>query len=533
LTRGPWDHMLSSDSDSVIAPVAGFDGETEAFDRDSHSNTIHGPPYAPGARVASLVAACNRVRIAQSIPEQPSEHSAMSGWATIVMAAGTGSRMHSRIPKVLHEVAGRTMLRCVLDAAGAAGPSTRIVVVSPTSAGIRDEAGSETTIAVQEVVNGTAGAVLAAQIAALDADHVLVLNGDLPLIEPRTLRALRERHEETRSVMSLLTALAPEPGGLARILRGVNGDPVEIIEERDAPPELHDTAEINTGVYCFDAGWLWSHLAQVEPSPVTGELYLTALLRMAATGGERITALNADFDEARGVNSRAELATAAQLARSRICRRLLDDGATLIDPQTVYADFGTRVGADTVIHPNTTLQGNTVIGEACEIGPNTIIRSSRVGDRCRVVASVIEEADVEDDVAIGPFSHLRPGASIGHGAQLGNYAEVKQSRIGPNTQMHHFSYIGDATIGDRVNIGAGTITCNYDGQAKHETHIGAGAFIGSDTMLVAPVSVGDGGRTGAGSVVTRNVPAGALVVGVPARPFRQAESRPAEDTASS
>ena len=228
------------------------------------------------------------------------------------------------------------------------------------------------------------------------------------------------------------------------------------------------------------------------------------------------------------MNSRSELATASEIARDRVRSQLFDRGVTLTDPTTVYVDAGVEVGLDTVIHPNTTIRGKTVIGEGCEIGPNTVIESSRIGDRCRVLASFIEAATVEDDVSIGPFSHLRPGASIGRGAQLGNYAEVKQSRIGAGTQMHHFSYIGDATIGERVNIGAGTITCNFDGVAKHETHIGSGAFIGSDTMLVAPVTVGEGGRTGAGSVVTRNVAAGSLVVGVPARPFGASHSPPNE-----
>jgi bifunctional UDP-N-acetylglucosamine pyrophosphorylase/glucosamine-1-phosphate N-acetyltransferase len=490
--------MLGSGPISVLTASGGFGGEAEALDRDATS-----------------------------------EHSAMTEWATIIMAAGAGSRMRSRTPKVLHQVAGRTMLRCVLEAAGASGASARVVVVPPAANAVQSEAGSEVAIAVQPVADGTAGAVRAAQAAVGCADQVLILNGDLPLIEPETLRALRDRHVETRSVMSLLTAVTSDRSGLARIQRGPGGDPVAIVEERDAPPEIRDSDEINAGVYCFDATWLWSHLERVEPSPVTGERYLTTLLQMAAVEGGQITAIAADFEEVRGVNSRAELATATEVARNRVRQRLLDEGVTLVDPATTYVDFGTQIGADTIINPNTTIQGETVIGENCEIGPNSIIRSTRIGDRCRVVASVLEEAEVEDDVAIGPFSHLRPGASIGHGAQLGNYAEVKQSRIGPETQMHHFSYLGDTTVGARVNIGAGTITCNFDGQAKHETHIGAGAFIGSDTMLVAPVSVGEGGRTGAGSVVTHNVAAGALVVGVPARPFPRAESRPVEDTTSS
>jgi len=443
----------------------------------------------------------------------------MTDWVAIVMAAGSGSRMRSSRPKVLHQVAGRPMLQCVIDAARAAGCKRQLVVLSPSSFEIQAVLPDTVAVAFQPGANGTGGAVQAAEQTAGDARHVLVMNGDLPLIQPQTLQRLQHRHEATGAVMSLLTSTAQDAAGLARVRRDAAGGLSAIVEELDASADDLLLTEINAGVYCFRTDWLWTHVRQIQPSTVTGELYLTELLRLARAEDAPVASEPAEFDEIRGVNTRAELAVAERLARERICLSLMAGGVTLIDPRTAYIDHGVQIGEDSVIGPNTTIHGATVIGSGCEIGPNALIRSSRIGDRCRVVASVVEEAELEDGVSLGPFSHLRPGASIGEGAQLGNYAEVKASRIGAGTQMHHFSYIGDATVGDGVNVGAGTITCNFDGHDKHQTHIGAGAFIGSDTMLVAPVSVGEGGRTGAGSVVTHDVAPGALVVGVPARPF--------------
>jgi bifunctional UDP-N-acetylglucosamine pyrophosphorylase/glucosamine-1-phosphate N-acetyltransferase len=443
----------------------------------------------------------------------------VSDWSAVVMAAGAGSRMRSRRPKVLHMVAGRPILRCVLEAvAGAEIPHT-VVVVAAGADDVREAAGPDVAIAVQEKQAGTADAVGSAKDACSASRQILVLNGDLPLLTSETLRALCRRHEKSGAAITLLTTITETPAGLARVERSPSGEPVAIVEERDASPETLAIDEINAGVYCFWAAWLWPHLHEVQPSPITGELYLTELVRMAAAEGQTVEAVTADADEVRGVNSRAELAVAERIARARVCEALFEAGVSLLDPATTYVDATVRVGRDTVIYPNTMISGDTEIGEECQIGPNSIIRSSRIGDNCRVLSSVVEDSVMEPDVAIGPFSHLREGAHIESGAHLGNYAEVKKSRIGSGTQMHHFSYIGDAQVGRGVNIGAGTITCNFDGRDKHETVIGEGAFIGSDTMLVAPVTVGDGGRTGAGSVVTKNVAPGSLVVGVPARPF--------------
>ena len=442
-------------------------------------------------------------------------------WLAIVLAAGAGSRMRSRRPKLLHEVAGRPILSWVLDALAQANIGRRIVVLGRDAETIAPIIGERATIAVQAEPHGTADAVRSAAALAAGAAQILVVNGDHPLISPVTLAALCAMHEERGATLTFLSAVLDDPAGFGRVQRGADGRPLAVVEDRDAPSELLNEREINAGVYCFRAVWLWPQLDRIQPSATTGELYLTELVRMAAKQGEAVETVAGTEDDARGINTRAELAEAESRARDRIRKQLMAEGVTLVDPSSIYIDADVHIGPDTVILPNTHITGEAEIGEDCEIGPNSIIRSSHVGDRCRILASVVEEALIEPDVRIGPFSHLRPGASIGQGAQLGNYAEVKQSRVGPGTQIHHFSYIGDAIVGKDVNIGAGTITCNFDGHDKHQTRIGDGAFIGSDTMLVAPVSVGNEGRTGAGSVVTHDVADGALVVGVPARPVKQ------------
>ncbi|HEX2987988.1 MAG TPA: DapH/DapD/GlmU-related protein, partial [Chloroflexota bacterium] len=290
-----------------------------------------------------------------------------------------------------------------------------------------------------------------------------------------------------------------------------------IVEEVDATPEQRRISEINSGLYCFDCPWLAANIGALRKSP-KGEFYLTDMVAIAVSQGRKVRALLVeDSSEVLGVNDRVQLADADRVARKRICEALMAKGVTIVDPSNSYIGKDVVVGADTVIQPGTHLRGKTVIGERCEIGPNSILDNAQVGDDCTVLASVLEDARVEARVNIGPFSHLRPGAVIASGAKIGNYAEVKNSYLGEGVQMHHFSYMGDAEIGDGTNIGAGTITCNFDGVKKHKTRVGKRVFLGSDTMLRAPIELGDGARTGAGSVVTKNVPAGKLALGVPAR----------------
>jgi bifunctional UDP-N-acetylglucosamine pyrophosphorylase/glucosamine-1-phosphate N-acetyltransferase len=300
-------------------------------------------------------------------------------------------------------------------------------------------------------------------------------------------------------------------------LRNAQGSVIGIIEEAQATPEQLAIKELNPGVYCFDGTWLWDHLPGLPLSP-KGEYYLTDLIHIAIAEGHAVEAIMArDPLETLGVNDRVHLARVESVMRQRIRERLMRAGVTMTDPDSIYIDALVQVGEDTIVYPNTHLLGNTRIGMDCQIGPNTIVRDSSVGDRCRLLAAVIEEAVIDNEVSIGPFAHLRKGAHLADGVHMGNFGEVKNSALGPGVRMGHFSYIGDATIGPDANIGAGTITCNFDGVQKQETVIEEGAFIGSDTMLVAPVRVGARAKTGAGAVVTHDVPPDTTVVGVPAR----------------
>ena len=442
----------------------------------------------------------------------------MEGWAGIVLAAGNGARMKSRIPKVLHPICGKPMLSYPLDLLRSLEVGRIIVVVSPSNrTAIQGLLGDSVGYALQPEPLGTADAVNCALPLLGDAcSQVLVQNGDTPLVQPDSIKLLTNRHQEQGNQMTMLTAEGLYAQDMGRVMRDDQGQVAEIVEAKDFTGCAEAPAEVNAGTYCFQLTWLRRNLAELPPSP-SGEKYLTALAGLGNTGAviDGVSAL--DPSDAFGVNNRVQLAIAESVQRERIRERWMLAGVTIPDPGSVFIDAGVVIGQDTTILPNTMVQGKTVIGEDCQIGPNSIIQDSKIGDRCRVTASVVEESQVAADVRIGPFSHLRPGASLGEGVYIGNYVEVKNSRLAPGTVSGHFSYLGDAVIGARVNIGAGTITCNYDGVDKHTTTIGDDAFIGSDTMLVAPVTVGDGAATGAGAVVTKDIPKGRLAVGVPAR----------------
>jgi len=345
----------------------------------------------------------------------------------------------------------------------------------------------------------------------------MVYYGDMPLLTVETLQQLLALHAEGRSPVTMLALLAADPRGFGRIQRDSEGHVLGIVEEADCTAEQLATRELNAGVYCFDAAWLWENLSHLRLSR-KGEYYLTDTVGMAATQGTGAMAVTTEDDtECLGINTRVHLAEAEKVVRQRVNRRWMLAGVTLVDPATTYIDATVQIGQDTVIHPNTHLQGATLIGCDCGIGPNSVLVDTIIGDRCQVKLSMTEQALLEDDVDIGPFAHLRKGAHLARGVHMGNFGEVKNSYLGPGVKIGHFSYLGDATVGADANIGAGTITCNYDGQRKNRTIIEEGAFIGSDTMLVAPVRVGAGARTGAGSVVTHDVPPGSTAYGVPAR----------------
>ncbi len=440
---------------------------------------------------------------------------------TVILAAGLGTRMKSPLPKMMHPLCGRPMVLLALDIAKSASAERPVLVVGHGAEAVRAAAGEQAEFVVQPELLGTADAVRRTErVLRGKAEYVIVFYGDMPLWRPETLKKLAEAGKNMAGPLAMLTGIGKDARFFGRVIRDNAGNVSEIVEDAHLTAEQKAVKEINLGAYCFRAGWLWEKLAQVRPSP-KGEYYLTDLAAIAAREGG-VTAIHvADEEEWIGINTRAHLAEAEAILRKRINRRWMDAGVGMQDPATTYISLDAVIGEDTMILPNTHLEGKTAVGRGCAIGPNTILRRSTIGDRCKVECSVVEDATLEDDVSIGPFGHLRTGTYLEHGVHMGNFGEAKNSRLGAGAKMGHFSYLGDATVGAGANIGAGTITCNYDGQQKHKTEIGEGAFIGSDTMLVAPVKIGKGARTGAGSVVTHDVPDETVVVGVPAKTFRK------------
>ena len=435
----------------------------------------------------------------------------------VILAAGKGTRMKSRKPKVLHPVCGKPMLRIITESAAAAGLVPCVVVVSSESDGIRKALGSGCLYAVQEERLGTGHAVMQAQDIVPDCDNIVVMAGDTPLLRPQTLVELTNTHLASEAPVTMLTANLMDPDGLGRVVRDSDGRITAVVEHREADPETLSINEINAGTYCFRTSWLWDNLPRLGYSS-TGEIFLTDLVGVAASQGREVASVAVeDGVEALGINTRVELSRAESMMRDRIRRYWMMEGVTIPDPDSVYIDHDARIGTDSVVLPNTHIRGNTSIGEDCEIGPNSVIVDSRIADRCRIVSSVVEQAVIESDVQVGPFSHLRPGAYLESEVRIGNFGEIKNSRIGRATKSGHFSYIGDAEVGANVNIGAGSITCNYDGEKKNRTVIGDDVFIGSDTMMVAPVTIGDRSYTGAGSVINKDVPPDSGAIGAPAR----------------
>lgn len=458
----------------------------------------------------------------------------------VILAAGEGTRMKSALPKVLHPIVGKPLIEHVLDLTAAVGAAQTVLVLAPdTIEPLRARWGDRYGYAVQAERRGTGHALMEAQPLLEGAvDRVLVLYGADPLMRTESVQRLLEVLDRPGVIGAVTTFRPARPTGYGRIVRDEQHQVIGIVEERDATPEQRLIGEVNQGVVAYDAAWLWPHLAQITPSPIRNEYYLTNLVAMAvAENGPGAIAAHelADVTEAFGVNDRIELAEAQAIMQARILQAHMRSGVTILDPAHTYIDSGVTIGQDTTILPGTMLRGTTSIGRGCTIGPYSVIEDSRVGDGCTIKGSYMEGAVMEDGADMGPMSHVRPGAQIGPGVHLGNFAEVNRSTLGAGTKQGHFSYIGDATIGPDVNIGAGTITANYGdkqaepGTRKHKTTIGAGAKIGSDTMLVAPVAIGAGAITGAGAVVTRDVPDGATAVGVPARVIDQPREQPADE----
>jgi bifunctional UDP-N-acetylglucosamine pyrophosphorylase/glucosamine-1-phosphate N-acetyltransferase len=439
----------------------------------------------------------------------------------VVLAAGQSKRMRSKTPKILHLCAGKALLRWSLDAAAAAGAQPLVVLSPDVEEQARAVLPPGTAVAIQQEMRGTGDAVRVA-IEATDArdGEVFVLYGDTPTLSAATLAALRSLRAERGAAIALLTARVGMENTYGRIVRDDGGDVRRIVEARLASPEERQLPESNLGAYAIDLAWLRAAIATLRPN-ATGEVFFTDIVDAAIAARKRVAAFcTPDPGEGMGVNTRVELAAAEAVLRRRIRERLMLEGVTFRDPESTTVDDSVRIAPDTVIERGCVLEGSTAIGPDSRVGPYSILRDSTVGARCVVEASVLEGATLEDDVRIGPYSHLRPGAYLEQGVAMGNFGEVKASRLRKGAKMHHFSYIGDADVGERVNIGAGAITMNYDGVSKHRTTIGNDAFIGSDTLLRAPVTIGEGAVTGAGAVVTKDVAPGMLAVGVPARAIK-------------
>lgn len=441
--------------------------------------------------------------------------------------------MRSRVPKVLHPLAGRPMIDHLLDALAEAGIARPVVVTGHEAASVEEAIGARADTVRQDPQRGTADAVrIGLQCVDPETTRVIVTVADAPLQPPELFLSLVAAQTDGVAI-ALASARLDDPTGYGRIVRSRDGGAERVVEERDLADGQRQIAEINVGTYCFDAAWLREGVKRIAPS-ASGELYLTDLVAAATADGRRVTVCEAAEPQlTMGINDRAQLADAEALLRRSIAQRHMRAGVTIVDPASTFIDVQVVIGQDVRIEPWTVLRGSTVIEEGAVIGPATDITDSRIGPRSIITRSAVEESVVEEDVVIGPFAHLRSGSEIGARSRIGNYAEIKQSRIGADTQQHHFSYIGDAELGERVNVGAGTVTANFDGVKKNRTVVGDDAFLGVDTMLRAPVTIGRGAKTGAGSVVTRDVADGKTVVGMPARPIEaRRRTRSQEDTPS-
>jgi bifunctional UDP-N-acetylglucosamine pyrophosphorylase/glucosamine-1-phosphate N-acetyltransferase len=442
----------------------------------------------------------------------------MENLAVIILAAGKGKRMRSDLVKVLHHLMGRPMLAYPLEVClERLQPEKTVVVVGHQAEQIQDSfADPRITFVRQQDQLGTGHAVsMTEPILGNFTGTILILCGDTPLITAQTLTEMVNQHRAKKASLTLLTAVREDPSGYGRLVRGTLGKAHKVVEEKDATIREREIQEVNTGIYCVKASFLYNALAKVRSENAQGEYYLPDIIEVAHHKKKRISTFSApDPDEIMGINTRAELAQAEEILAERIRQHWMTEGVTIQDVQSVYIEPSVRIGKDSIIYPNCYLRGATTIGEGCQIGPQVEIRDSQIGDRVQIrFCTTISESTIEDNAIVGPFSHLRPHSYLEKGVKIGNFVEVKKSRIGQGTKANHLSYIGDSELGKGVNIGAGTITCNYDGFKKHRTIIEDGVFVGSNTALVAPVRVGKGAVLGAGTTVTKDIPPHALAVG--------------------
>jgi bifunctional UDP-N-acetylglucosamine pyrophosphorylase / glucosamine-1-phosphate N-acetyltransferase len=437
----------------------------------------------------------------------------------IIMAAGKGTRLRSKRPKVLHEIGGKVLLRHVVDAARQIVPPQNIfVIVGHEASAVQNSVADLGVQFVEQTEQrGTGHAMQVARQATKDYENLIVLYGDVPLIRPETIRRVRDFHLENRAAMTVLTAVPEDLTGYGRVIRNSpkSNEIKEIVEFKALKPEHVNAPEINSGIYAFATKPLFEHIDSLTTNNAHGELYLTDMAGILAGAGERVLALQAeDADEVLGANTIAEMMAIDGKLRLMTARRLMAEGVTIFRPETSVIDAGVTVGADTVIEPFVQLLGETTVGMDCRIRSYSVLEHATLGDRVVVrQGCIVTESQVEHGAILGPYAHVRPESRIGEGAHIGNFVETKKVRIGKGSKANHLTYLGDAEIGEGVNVGAGVITCNYDGSAKHTTFIGDGVFVGSDSTLVAPLKVGAGSYIAAGSCITEDVPEDALALG--------------------
>lgn len=436
----------------------------------------------------------------------------------VILAGGQGTRMKSRMAKVLHRAGGKSLVEHAIDTALQVAPADRVfVVVGHQAEAVRAVAAAAGVGSIhQKVQLGTGHAVMCGEDQLIGLGGTLVvLNGDCPMIRPETVEQLVDLFRETRSGAAMITTDLEDATGYGRIIREANLDVLAIVEHKAATPEQLQVREINAGFYCFDAAAFWKHVHEIQTDNPAGEYYLTDMVAILLNAGHRVTALKiADSSELLGINNRVELAAVDKIMRDRKVRQLMIDGVTIERPETVTVDKEVQVGQDSIIGPFTQLTGKTVIGENCKIGASCLLDNAVIGDEVEIFPfSMVSASTVDAKAHIGPFARMRMGAHLEESAHIGNFVELKKTKLGKGSKSMHFAYLGDSTIGSKVNIGAGTITCNYDGKKKHQTHIGDGAFVGSNSTLVAPLHIGAGAYIAAGSAITHNVPEKTLAIG--------------------
>lgn len=438
----------------------------------------------------------------------------MSNYA-IILAAGKGTRMKSDLPKVLHPVAGISMLEHVFRAVGALSPEKTVTIVGHKAELVQEVLAGQTDFALQTEQLGTGHAVMMAEESLADLDgQTLVIAGDTPLITGESLKSLIDFHINHKNVATILTAEAADPFGYGRIVRNQDGEVTKIVEQKDASEFEQQIKEINTGTYVFDNKRLFEALKNINTNNAQGEYYLTDVISIFRNNGEKVGAyVLKDFDESLGVNDRVALATAEAIMRRRINKAHMINGVSFVNPEATYIDVDVEIAAEVVLEANVVLKGRSKIGQSTILTNGSVLVDAEVGANCVITSSMIEESTVADAVTVGPYAHIRPGSSLAEEVHVGNFVEVKGSMIGSRTKAGHLTYIGNSEVGSDVNFGAGTITVNYDGQNKYKTIIGNNVFVGSNSTIIAPVELGDNSLVGAGSTITHDVPADAIALG--------------------